>query len=159
MVVNVAAIFSYNDLIGSKIIANGTKHLSDVPKCSHVAVLVNDRWVHESTLQTGVRITSYEKWLSVNTEVANIPICSMEYQELADQFRNIQNKKYDWYGVCYLGLWILLSMVGVKIPKKNKLESKSKYFCCEVLGYLTGKYYGMSAPNQILESLMDEDDK
>ena len=40
--------------------------------------------------------------------------------------------------------------------KKNLWESDNKYFCCEVLGYLTKMYYGMSSPVQIMASLKNK---
>ena len=61
-------LFSKNEKIGSKIIRWATKHLveaKDVP--SHVALLVNERWVFESTLFTGIRVIPYKKWLEINS--------------------------------------------------------------------------------------------
>lgn len=154
MVVSVHAIFSHNSKIGSKLIANGTSHLSPKnPKCSHTALLVNNRWVHESTGHTGVRIISYDKWSKLNSEVARVLLPTMEYQKLADEYRRIKDKKYDYFGVFYLALCIFLTFFRFKLPKKNKWESSNKYFCSEVVGKLTGHYYGMSAPIQILQKL------
>lgn len=154
MIVSVHALFSYNDKIGSQIIAKGSKHLAaDKPLTSHVAILINNRWVHEAT-GAGVHISSYEKWATVHQEVAKIELEPREYQEIADRFRLIQGKKYDYLGVFFLGLCVIPTFIGFKLPKKNKWESKNKYFCCEVLGYLTGLYYGMSCPNQIMASLI-----
>jgi hypothetical protein len=141
-------------MIGSKVIANGSKHLAkDMPKTSHIALLINDRWVHEATGH-GVLICSYDLWKQRQTEVARIPLKSREYKEIADQFRSIKDKKYDYPGVFFLGLCIIPTFLGFKLrPKKNLWESKNKYFCCEVVGYLTGHYYGMSSPIQILKAL------
>lgn len=144
-------------MIGSKIISYGSAHLEPkMPKASHVAVLINERWVHEAT-GAGVTISSYDKWSQQHEEVNRIQLKSREYQEIADQFRSIQGKKYDYLGVFFLGLCIIPTFLGRKLPKKNMWESKHKYFCCEVLGYLTGMYYGMSSPVQIMGSLMKKD--
>lgn len=155
MIVTVDAIFSKKNLIGSKLIALGTKHLvseiKDTP--SHTALLVNNRWVHESTGHTGVRVISYTEWSKINKEVARVKLKSIAYQKLADLFRDIKGKKYDFLGVLFLGICIGLTFFGIKLPKRNILESKNKYFCCEALGYLTNHYYGMSAPVQILQKL------
>jgi hypothetical protein len=142
-------------MIGSKLIAHGTAPLCPNLKerVSHVALLVNSRWVHESTGSSGVRVLSYEAWSKINTESARVSIGTKPYQQLADIYRDIAGRKYDIAGVLYLGLKIGLSYLGFKIPKVNKWESKNRYFCCEALGYLTNKYYGMSAPIQILEAL------
>jgi hypothetical protein len=158
MIVTVHALFSYNKLIGSKLIYKGTKHLAPMlnVKTSHTAVLVNERWVHESTGHSGVRVISYDLWKQINIEVGRVKLENREYQEIADEYRKIKDKEYDYPGVIYLGLCIIPTFFGLKLPKKNKWESPNKYFCCEVLGKLTGKYYGMSAPIQILESLKNE---
>lgn len=154
MIVSVDVLFSTNEMIGSKLIRLGTKHLTkgikDTP--SHVALLINERWVHEAT-GSGVHIMSYPEWLKHQREVAKISLPSREYQEIADQFRKIKGKKYDYPGVIYLGLCIIPTFLGLPLLQKNKLESKDKFFCCEVVGYLTGSYYGMSSPTQILEAL------
>lgn len=155
MIVTVDALFSSSPKIGALIIAHGSAHLaSDLPKTSHVALLVNKRWVHESTGRPGVAVLSYDKWCKLHAEVARISLAPKEYQEIADQFRAIKGKKYDYVGVLYLAFWIFLSLFGATLPAKNRLENKQKYFCCEVLGTLTGQYYGMSAPVQILEKLL-----
>lgn len=157
MIVKIHALFSHNELIGSKIISHGTKHLvKDCPLTSHVALLINNRWVHESTGYTGVRVISYDKWKEINTEVARIELGEIEYQVVADKFREIKAKKYDYLGVIFLGLCIVPTFFGKSLPKENKWESKEKYFCCEVLGFLTGHYYGMSSPVQILDRLKHE---
>jgi hypothetical protein len=153
MIVTVYALFSHNKRIGSKIISKGTKHLApDMSETSHVSVLINDRWVHEAT-GVGVRVSSYDLWKTIHTEVARVQLESKEYQVIADKFREIKGKKYDYPGVFFLALCIIPTFLGFKLPKKNLWESKKKFFCCEVLGFLTGIYYGMSAPIQILGTL------
>lgn len=153
MRVSVHALFSYNGKIGSKIIANGTKHLApEKPKTSHTAVLVNERWVHEAT-GDGVHIRSYDLWKTEHTEVTRIELPEMEYQDLADQFRKINDLDYDYLGVIYLGLCIIPTFIGKPLPKENKWASDDKYFCCEVLGYLTNRDYSMYSPIQILKEL------
>lgn len=155
MIVSVEALFSSNTKIGSRLIACGTSYLApSKPKVSHVAILVNGRWVHESTGHTGVHVISYDKWTNVHTERARIALPDMEYQDLADTFRSILGKKYDYAGVIYLGLCIAANLIfGLKIPANNKWETPDKYFCLEVLGYLVNKDYDMMAPVQVLESL------
>lgn len=153
MIVTVHALFSHNKMIGSKVISNGTKHLApNVPKTSHVAVLINNRWVHEAT-GSGVNVVSYDRWREVHMEVARVQLEDKEYQVIADRFRLIKGKKYDYPGVFFLALAIIPTFIGLPLPKRNLWESKNKHFCCEVLGFLTGKYYGMAAPVQILDSL------
>ncbi len=155
MIVAVDALFSHNHMIGSKMIANGTSFLSPkMPKTSHVAILINKRWVHESTGHSGVQVMSYDLWSKYHTEVYRVGLPDMEYQTVADLFRSILGKKYDYLGVFYLGLRIAAKLIfNLNIPEENKWESSNKFFCCEVLGYLVDKNYDMMAPVQILESL------
>lgn len=154
MIVTVHALFSSSNLIGSKIIAYGTHHLaSDMPKTSHTAVLINNRWVHESTGSSGVRVISYDLWSKINTEVGRVELKSRPYQEIADLYRKIKDKKYDYLGVLYLGLCVIPTFFGTKFPSKNRWQSLNKYFCCEVLGYLTGQNYSMHPPVLIMKQL------
>lgn len=157
MLVSISALFSSNNMIGSKLIAKGTKHLAKhLPDTSHVALLVNDRWVHESTGHSGVRVISIDKWSKYNKEVARIELNPKPYQQIADKFRAIKAKKYDYLGVIFLGLAIIPTFFGFKLYKKNLLENKNRYFCCEALAYFTGQDYSMSTPNQILLKMMDK---
>jgi len=163
MEVKVHYLFSNNNKIGSKIISWGTKHLTDredVP--SHVAILVNNRWVHESTLESGVRVISYKKWLEINKEVAKVP-CKQEkrnYSEIKTIFREIKDKDYDYLGVCYLGLALGANkLADIEIPKDNKWEDKNKYFCCEAVEKLTGvESTSMDSPVQVLDRLCKDGD-
>ena len=153
MIVKVHALFSQNDKPGSVLIAKGSKHLEpDMPECSHVSLLVNERWVHEAT-GSGVNVISLDKWKKIHQEVERIELPSCEYQEIADQFREIKDRDYDYPGVLYLGLCVVATLVGKKLPIVNKWQSWDKYFCCEVLGYMTGQDYSMCCPNQILGKL------
>lgn len=122
---------------------------------SHVAILVNNRWVHESTLDSGIRVMSYERWLELNDEVTKIT-CEREwdYENIKTLFRNIKDKKYDYLGVAYLGLWMVPSkLLHIAIPNKNILECPNRYFCSEVMGYMLNDNYDMKAPVQILKEL------
>lgn len=156
MVVTIDAIFSYSNKIGAKVIANGTAHLAKgYPKTSHTALLVNGRWVHESTGHSGVSVISYDKWKLIHQEVDRVSLGEIEYQIIADKFREIKSKEYDYLGVIYLGLCVIPTFIGFKLPKVNKWQNKNKYFCCEALGFLTGHCYSMSSPIQILKQLKE----
>ncbi len=157
MKVSVTYIFSKNNKIGSKIIRWATSHLKtqnyDTP--SHAAILVNHRWVHESTLESGVRVVSIDEWSKQNVIVCSIS-CPVErdYEEIKKYFGVIRNKKYDWLGVIYLGFYILLSRYfGIKIPDKNKWQSDNKYFCTEVIGYMINEDFDMKSPTEVYEIL------
>lgn len=159
MIVTLHALFSSSKLIGAQLISKGTAHLEpsikDVP--SHTALLVNNRWVHESTGKSGVKVLSYDLWKTIHTEVGRIQLESRQYQEIADKYREIKDKDYDYLGIFFLGLAIIPTFFGFKLPDKNLWESDNKYFCCEVLGYLTKMYYGMSSPVQIMAALKNKE--
>lgn len=155
MIVSVHALFSHNDKIGSKIIAKGSKHLEpSMPETSHTSVLINGRWVHEAT-GDGVHVRSYDLWKTEHIETGRIDLGTRDYQEIADQYRKINDKEYDYLGVFYLGICVALYW-GRELPKVNKWQSNDKFFCCEVLGYLTNKDYRISCPVQILGELWRE---
>lgn len=158
MKVTIHYLFSKNDLFGSKLISWGTKHLSvrrNIP--SHVAILVQNRWVHESTAQKGVRVISYDKWKTFNQEIAKVsyPLNNIEYQEIKNIFRSIKDKKYDWLGVIYFGFQVALNKFFHKpIPQENKWDDPNKYFCSEAVEKLTKMTSAsMTTPIQLLDSL------
>ena len=155
MKVKVHYLFSKRDKWGSKLIAWGTDHMSDEPVTpSHIAILVQERWVFESTLESGVRVMSYPKWSELNDEVACIPCAQVyrDYSEIKNIFRDIKGKGYDWLGVMYFAGWIFLNRyMKAAIPGVNKWESQDKYFCSEAVGRLiNNERYSMRAPVQLL---------
>ena len=162
MDVTIHYLFSKNDKIGSKIIRWGTRHLEpslcngcEVP--SHVAILVNERWVFESTLETGVRRIEYKKWLEINTEVAKYKCQTPRTLEsVIDYFRSIKGKKYDFIGLCYFAIRIGLNkFFGTPIPEKNKWNKEDRYFCCEVMGEMLELDYEMVAPVEVMVQARD----
>lgn len=164
-------LFSRNDKIGSKCISWGTfslqkNNLGSICKSwkntpSHVALLINKKWVFESTLSSGIRIISYKKWLEINQQVALYP-CSSErtYEEIKTLYKCLEGKSYDYLGVIYFGWRILLNLLfKMPIPVKNRWASSSKYFCTEVIGKLLKLDYGMTSPVQLMEYLNEQTKK
>lgn len=156
MIISLAYLFSRNNKIGSRLISWGTKSLAStkiVP--SHVALLINNKWVFESTLSTGIRIISYQKWLEINEEVRKIPCQSKRtYGEIKTLFKALEGRSYDYLGVIYFGWRIFLNMLfKLDMPKVNHWQSKNKYFCTEVVGKLLNIDYGMISPVQLMEYL------
>lgn len=160
MKVEIHYLFSKNKKIGSKLISWGTgfiePEVKNVP--SHVAILVNNRWVFESTLETGVRRISYKKWLEINEEVDKIG-CTQErtLSEVIEYFRSISNKKYDYQGIVYFGWRVLLKIIfKLKMPIKNRFNRKNSYFCSEVVGKMTGVDCQMTAPVSLARRILEE---
>lgn len=155
--VEIHYLFSKNDKIGSVSIRKSTAYLEpqldpDTEVPSHVAILVNNRWVFESTLETGVRRITYEEWKKQNTEVAKYKCTSTRtLEEIVRYFRSIKDKKYDYCGVVYFGYRVILNKIfGIEIPNINKWNKDDMYFCCEVMGTMLGLDYQMVAPVQIM---------
>ena len=154
-------IFSRNRKIGSRAIAWGTMFLEpEVEKIpSHVAVLINDTWVVESTLENGVRIVPYKAWKRINEEVARIP-CWATQRTLDDVLGIVEELwglDYDWAGVTYFGWRVLLFILFKKpMPEENPYDHTNKYFCCEVVGRLTGQNFEITSPVSLMVKLQKE---
>lgn len=152
-------IFSRKEKWGSKLISWASNKITPIENCpSHVALLVNNKWVFESTLDKNVRVISYKKWKKINIETHKLK-CSQErtFQELKNVLKPLKGKKYDWLGIIYFSYRILLNFLfQVKIPKHNKLEQKNAYFCCEAVGELTKTDYSMTTPAQLYLNLKSQ---
>lgn len=156
MKVSLAYLFSKNDKIGSKLISWATlrlaKETTNIP--SHIAILVNNKWIFESTLASGIRIVSYKDWLTINTQTHCIPAEPIEYEKIKQLFKSLKGKKYDYMGIVYFGWRILLNMCfNLRMPTKNKFQSNSRYFCSEVAGKLLNIDSQMLSPVELLEKI------
>lgn len=153
--VKVEYIFSRNEKIGSKVIRWGTQHLTSIPPHlvpSHVAILVNERWVLESTLNKGVQVDTYERWKARNVQVGRFESARRwEFSELKERFKPLKDKCYDWPGVLYFAWRVGLNLLlGLEIGSSNPWESEDRFFCSEVVGSMLGIDYSMISPVQIM---------
>lgn len=145
-------LFSKKDKWGANLISWASSELVNLDEFpSHVALLINEKWVFESTYNNNVSIIGYSKWLELNKETHKLKcIKERNYSEIKDLFRRLDSKKYDWGGILYFTYrFLLYFLFALKLPKINKLHNKDKYFCCEVIGELTGISYEMSTPSQV----------
>lgn len=161
MEVKLDYIFSRNRKIGSRTISWGTgflhPELEIVP--SHVAVLINDTWVVESTLENGVRIVPYKSWKRINEEVERIPCWAVkrELDEVLGIVEELWGLSYDWAGVSYFSWRIILYILFKKeMPKENPFDHTDKFFCCEVVGRLTGENFEITSPATLMIKLQKE---
>lgn len=158
--VSVFVLFSKNDRIGSKIIRFFTKNENKykIPTPSHVALLIDERWVFESTAEKGIHITPYSKWLN-NNEICFITYLNdYPYEFIKKLYRSLDQKKYDWLGLIYLSIWTVLNrLFCVSLPERNCLERSDKYFCTEVLEHLIDKDLSMYSPTKVMIHLIDKD--
>lgn len=119
---------------------------------SHMAVLLDDTMVIESTLTTGVRMIPYSHWLKKNEELYKIP-CMHEVRSSKDTLEKAYAKwgaGYDWMGILFF-TWRFLGLILFKksMPGKNHWQNKKRYFCCEYAGTLTGEDFSMKTPARI----------
>ena len=156
-------LFSRNKKIGSKLIAWASKYenldMDNLP--SHMAVLIDETWVIESTLFTGVRIIPYTNWLLKNEELYKIK-CPRDRESkhtLKTAF-SVWGKGYDWFGIAYFAYSFLrLMFFKEPLPLKNKWQRNNKYFCTEYAGKLTGQDFSMYSPARICKEWLNIGDE
>lgn len=155
MKVQATLLFSKNNKIGSKCITwlchhqNKFSHIIETP--SHVALVLQKRWVFEAVVGKGVVVQSFDKWSANNIVCHFIDLGQCEYQDIADEFRKIKSKPYDYIGAFYLGLCLLLNkFIRIPIPRNNLLECKRCYFCSEAVGAILNKNLSMTTPTALM---------
>lgn len=160
MQVVVHYLFSKNKKIGSKLIrfitkSLGNKSFYNTP--SHTALLLNNKWVIESTIEKGLKIDSYSNWKKRNTELSKILSKEKWYfGKIKTLYRSIDGEKYDYLGVLYFAWRIILKLsLRIEFPKINKWHNPDRYFCTEVIGRMTGEDYQMTSPVELMEKLLN----
>lgn len=147
-------LFSKNNLIGSKAISWGTAHLNETQykTPSHVAVLINDFLVIESTMGSGVSLIPYENWKKKHEVVCKVPCpANRKWDDVIKGTFKLWGKKYDFKGVLFYTYHVLKNkFFKSKIPNKNQWESDSKFFCVELIENITGESYEMTSPVQLM---------
>jgi len=157
----ISYLFSKRDKWGSKLIAwASAKLVSDLEVVpSHMAVLLDEHTVIESTLTTGVRMIPYTHWKKINEELYSIPCIHQhrDHLEVIETAYSLWGKKYDWGGIFYFGLCLLGRIyLNKKMPTVNKWQDKNKYFCNEFAGKLTGEDFSMKTPADVCEAWLRE---
>ena len=151
-------LFSRNEKCGSKLIswASSKEHLTNVKvPPSHVAVLIDDTIVVESTLSSGVRMLPYNSWSEINEELYKIE-CDCPNDDIKGGLELVWGKKYDWMGILYFA-WRYLGLILLKkpLPSVNRWQSSSKYFCTEYAGLILGKKLSMISPAKLCDELLE----
>lgn len=151
MIVKLDYLFSRNEKMGSKLISWAGSKLVPLDKVpSHVAILVNEKWVLESTLDKNVRVIGYNAWLELNEELYKVSGGDLEFDLIKSLYKALEGHKYDWGGIAYYAIrFALYYAFKLPIPYKNLLQSENKYFCCEVIGKLNNINYSMTAPVEV----------
>lgn len=150
-------LFSRNDKIGSKAISWGSslfkediKYLDQNKIPSHVAVLIDEQFVIESTLTTGVRVIPYSRWLEINEELYKIK-CIQDISQLEaanyELLTEVWGKGYDWFGIAYYAQRMArYFLFKTHLPAKNRWERENYFFCTEFAARLSGYNYSMTTP-------------
>ena len=152
-------LYSKNSKIGSKIISWGSSFdtsLKEIP--SHVAVLINNKLVVESTFSSGVRIIPYKNWKDINQELYKIP-CVQPIRnsgEIVAEIARMWGRPYDWKGIIYFA-YAMLKLILFKTPlsKKNTWQRPGHYFCTELVGRIANVEFEMLTPAKMAENMLE----
>ena len=157
-------LFSRNEKIGSKLISWGSSLFkSDVTNLdgkipSHVAVLIDDTFVIESTLSTGVRVIPFSEWEKHNETLFRLPTRgTFTKEEVQSLLFEMYGKDYDWLGIAFFAKTILLYFLfKTKVPEFNNWEQEDKFFCTEFAGRLDGHVdYSTTTPAKMCNNLFN----
>lgn len=155
-------LFSKNKLIGSHIIRFGSFLINsygfeynNTP--SHVAVLLDETYVVESVMCSGVRIIPYNKWLEINTEIMKIKAGSCS-EHPRDLMFEMWGKPYDKKGILRFAYDIIKSkLMGSVLPSKNKCEQEDAFFCTEFASRIyDGDTGSMRTPSNLMRLIYGE---
>jgi hypothetical protein len=163
---NLHYLFSRNQKIGSRLISWGSslfkEHITNlepdkVP--SHVAVLIDETYVIESTMTTGVRVIPYNKWQEKNEELYKIP-CIQNKRLLVEKTKmvlfEVWGKKYDYVGIIYFTYCMIKHLVFKScLPDKNKFERENYYFCTEFAARIGNYNYSMTTPAKMCNDFLE----
>lgn len=153
-------LFSRRNRWGSKMIAWASSKedlsLQEIP--SHMAVLLDDTVVIESTFTTGVRMIPYEKWSEINEELYSIP-CERHYRHsrnVLEKAYSVWGAGYDWKGIIYFAYcFVRLILLGDALPSANKWQRENKYFCTEFAARLVDEDFSMMTPAKICDTWLN----
>lgn len=134
---------------------------------SHVALMTdvakNLSLVFHST-SAGVEICSYSKFkrLYIVRRSYEIP-CNSAYgsnYHLRKLFEKYEGCKYDYFAFAYLGLYLCLKKLGIKLPAENRWQNRNHFICTEfasmaIMGHIDSMYTLKSLEEHIKEHFHD----
>lgn len=159
-------LFSKNNRWGSRLIswASTYEKLDNIDKDkvpSHVAVLLNDKFVIESVMSGGVRMIPYSQWQIKNTEVYRVRCIQDDRpsKEVFDHLARVWGKPYDWRGILYFGYAFIRFIIGIdkQLKQHNPWQRDSHFFCTEFAGRLSGQDHHMTSPAKMCDSFLEGD--
>lgn len=151
-------LFSRNKKVGSRLIAWASglliKDLEKIP--SHVAVLVDDMFVIESVMHSGVRIVPFSRWLEINEVCYKIYAGEKCATEIGKEYESSWNKGYDWQGICFFAICFVRHLLFKhEFPKENKWQQDDKFFCTEFAAGLSNyQKHTMTTPAKMCSDLL-----
>jgi len=162
---SIKAIFVTNSLPLSRLVSWGTRRkgqkIADVP--SHVGFLFFDSIMIDSTLTSGVKESTYDKFKDKYRIVSVVDLDITEsytYRYLENARSRILGSGYDWIAITYYSYRVVLhKFFNIPIPKKNKMNVANNYFCTEVMQVITGTDYSIVSPNDLMIELTYENYK
>jgi len=145
--------------MGSRLISWAAKFegLDIEKRPSHVAVLVDNIWVIESTMTTGVRIIPYWRWRELNEQLYKIQYSEVfiDSRSVLSRLLTVWGRGYDWVGILYFAYrYLRLIVFRDKLPRRNRLQDRNRYFCTEFISTLTGEDLSMKSPAKICNDWM-----
>lgn len=154
-------LFSRNEKIGSKLIAWSSslfvKDLEKIP--SHIAILIDEKFVIEAVLESGVRIVPYKKWKEINQELYKIeaPYRNDMEHVVNNSLYEVWGKGYDYIAILYFAMRLTgLILFKIKLPKNNRWSSSKKFFCSEFAARISNRNYSMTTPAKICSDMLKE---
>lgn len=113
-------LFTRSRLLGSRLIRAVTGE-----PISHCAMLDTDTWIVTHSTLSGIRKDTLAKFKLVNEIRYIVPV----YPSRSPN----PSAHYDYGAFLYLGLKLILSKVGIRLPKKNLWQSTGMYICTEFI--------------------------
>ena len=140
-------LFTQSDQFGSRFIRSVTGE-----EVSHVAIQLG-RFVLHSTLDRGVHIVSIRRFLATREVIHSIKI-DAKFNQILAILAKYEESPYDYGAFLYLGMRILLSKIGIEIPKANLWGTTGMFLCTEfVTQVLYGEELDYLTPGQLYRRL------
>lgn len=148
--------FVKKELCGAKLIRWGTKvkgqTMEETP--SHMGTVMNGMWSIDATLNAGVEMDYFPEYIKEYGVVAIFKDTEEKRkpsQVAADMMTKSRKAAYDYGAVLYYAYRRALNkFFGIKMPKKNRWESKNSWFCNEMYELVTEGDYSMASPNDVM---------
>lgn len=139
-------LFTCSDTVGSEII----RELTSAP-ISHCALLCGDKVLQAS--EYGVVLNTLEDFTQTNHIVYQVNVEGSEL-EFEAAVKKYQGHGYDYGALLYFGLYLLMTRLGLKPPKKNLWHTSGMFICSELVSTVVlGKDTALLTPIALYQEL------